>query len=79
MCDGLIGLGDRKSVQPMAVRLAPGDYDQSRHFVAAGVWDAAPCCAHPGMTRSPHGSRAGLLLKSPPRVRTDAHATEVPP
>ena len=39
---GLIGPGDRKSVQPMAGRLAPGDYDQLHHFVAAGVWDAAP-------------------------------------
>jgi len=38
---GLIGPGDRKSVQPMAARLAPGDYDQLHHFVAAGVWDAA--------------------------------------
>jgi SRSO17 transposase len=39
---GLIGPGDRKSVQPMADRFAPGDYDQLHHFVAAGVWDAAP-------------------------------------
>src|ERR1700694_4815848 len=39
---GLIGPGDRKSVQPMAERLAPGDYDQLHHFVAAGVLDAAP-------------------------------------
>ena len=39
---GLIGPGDRKSIQPMAARLAPGDYDQLHHFVAAGVWDAAP-------------------------------------
>ena len=39
---GLIGPGDRKSVQPMAERLAPGDYDQLHHFVAAGVWDASP-------------------------------------
>ena len=31
---GLIGPGDRKSVQPMAERLAPGDYDQLHHFVA---------------------------------------------
>ena len=35
---GLIGPGDRKSVQPMAERLAPGDYDQLHHFFAAGVW-----------------------------------------
>jgi len=39
---GLIGPGDRKSIQPMAERLAPGDYDQLHHFVSAGVWDAAP-------------------------------------
>jgi SRSO17 transposase len=39
---GLIGPGDRKSVQPMAERLAPDDYDQLHHFIAAGVWDAAP-------------------------------------
>jgi len=39
---GLIGPGDRKSIQPMAARLAPGEYDQLHHFVAAGVWDPAP-------------------------------------
>ena len=39
---GLIGPGDRKSVAPLAERFAPGDYDQLHHFVAAGVWDAAP-------------------------------------
>ena len=39
---GLIGPGDRKSIQPMAERLALGDYDQLHHFIAAGVWDAAP-------------------------------------
>src|SRR5678815_5904028 len=39
---GLIGPGDRKSVQPMAERVALGDYDQLHHFIAAGVWDAAP-------------------------------------
>jgi SRSO17 transposase len=39
---GLIGPGDRKSIAPMAERLAPGDYDQLHHFVSAGVWDAAP-------------------------------------
>ena len=39
---GLIGPGDRKSVQPMAERLAPGNYDQLHHFVTAGVWDSAP-------------------------------------
>jgi SRSO17 transposase len=39
---GLIGPGDRKSVEPMASRWAPGDYDQLHHFIASGVWDEAP-------------------------------------
>src|SRR3974390_19893 len=39
---GLIGPGDRKSIKPMAERLAVGEYDQLHHFIAAGVWDAKP-------------------------------------
>jgi SRSO17 transposase len=39
---GLIGPGERKSVQPLAERVAIGDYDQLHHFIAAGVWDAGP-------------------------------------
>src|SRR5258707_147692 len=39
---GVIGPGDRKSIQPMAERIALGDYDQLHHFIADGVWDAAP-------------------------------------
>src|SRR5437764_14862452 len=39
---GLIGPGDRKSIQPVARRLAFGEYDQLHHFIAAGIWDAAP-------------------------------------
>ena len=39
---GLIGPGDRKSLQPMAARLAPADYDQLHHFIAVGPWDDQP-------------------------------------
>lgn len=39
---GLIGPGDRKSVQPMAARDDRVGYDQLHHFVAAGVWDSGP-------------------------------------
>lgn len=39
---GLIGPGDRKSVQPMAARTSEFGYDQLHHFVADGVWDSAP-------------------------------------
>ncbi len=37
---GLIGPGDRKSVQPMATRTGDVGYNQLHHFVAAGVWDS---------------------------------------
>jgi SRSO17 transposase len=39
---GLIGPGDRKSVQPMAARDGEVSYDQLHHFIASGVWDWAP-------------------------------------
>jgi SRSO17 transposase len=39
---GLIGTGDRKSVQPMAACADEAGYDQPHHFVAAGIWDSAP-------------------------------------
>src|SRR5436190_17010465 len=34
---GLIGPGDRKSIEPMARRLALGACDRLHHFIAAGV------------------------------------------
>jgi len=39
---GLIGAGDRKSVQPMAARDSEVRYDQLHHFIANGAWDTAP-------------------------------------
>ncbi len=39
---GLIGPGERKSIEPMAARIAPGAYDRLHHFVCDGVWDAGP-------------------------------------
>src|SRR5512137_1782693 len=38
---GLIGAGDRKSVQLMAARDGDVGYDQLHHFIASSVWDAA--------------------------------------
>ncbi len=34
---GLIGIGERNSVQPMAMRDGSIGYDQLHHFVSAGV------------------------------------------
>lgn len=39
---GLIGPGERKSIQPMAERLGLGAHDRLHHFVSVGNWDAAP-------------------------------------
>jgi len=39
---GLIGPGDRKSVQPMAARSGSVNYDQLHHFIGSGIWDTAP-------------------------------------
>ena len=39
---GLIGPGDRKSIQPMAARVDEVSYDQLHHFIGAGIWDSEP-------------------------------------
>lgn len=39
---GLIGPGDRKSIQPMAARAETLSYDRLHHFIGAGIWDSAP-------------------------------------
>src|SRR5215213_5970804 len=39
---GLILPGERKSVEPMAARVAPGDTQQLHHFVSTSPWAAAP-------------------------------------
>lgn len=38
---GLIGAGDRKSIQPMAARDGDFGYDQLHHVIANRTWDAA--------------------------------------
>ena len=39
---GLLGPGERKSLQPMAARLGLRGHDQLHHFVASPAWDDAP-------------------------------------
>lgn len=39
---GLLAPGERKSVEPLAARVAPGDYQQLHHFVSGARWDPAP-------------------------------------
>jgi SRSO17 transposase len=39
---GLLGPGERKSVQPLAARVAPPDNDQRHHFISSPAWPTAP-------------------------------------
>jgi len=78
---GLIGPGDRKSVQPMATRFAPGDYDQLHHFIAAGVWDAAPLEAEllVGADRLVGGQTAVLVIDDTALPKKGSHSVGVAP
>src|SRR3954447_5884511 len=40
--EGLLLPGGRKSVEPLAERVAPGAVQQLHHFVAASPWNTAP-------------------------------------
>jgi SRSO17 transposase len=39
---GLLGPGERKSLQPMAARFGLSGHDQLQHFIASPAWDDAP-------------------------------------
>ena len=39
---GLILPGERKSIEPMAARIAPGDVQQLHHFLSTSPWPTAP-------------------------------------
>src|SRR5919199_922481 len=69
---GLLGPGERKSVQPMAARVAPADGDQLHHFISrpairrrAGQDGElpGPGLAHPGPRRSA-GARGAAALSA---------------
>jgi SRSO17 transposase len=40
--EGLILPGERKSIEPMAARVAPADTQQLHHFVSTSPWPTAP-------------------------------------
>src|SRR5829696_5948785 len=39
---GLLGPGERKSIEPMAARMAPGDVQQLHHFISTSPWATEP-------------------------------------
>src|ERR1051325_11133818 len=78
---GLIGPGDRKSIQPIAERLALGEYDQLHHFIAAGLWDAAPLERELVVQadRLGGGSDAVLVIDDTAIPKKGAHSVGVAP
>src|SRR5262249_37804887 len=66
---GLIGPGDRKSIQPMARRLALGECDQLHHFIAAGAWESAPVeTGRPVRAARVGGGRDAVVVGDEPAI-----------
>jgi SRSO17 transposase len=78
---GLIGAGDRKSVQPMAARDGDVGYDQLHHFIASGVWDPAPLekALLVEADRMVGGSDAWLIVDDTALPKKGAHSVGVAP
>ena len=78
---GLIGPGDRKSVQPMAARAGDASYDQLHHFVASGVWDAVPLEAAllAEADRMVGGNDAWLIIDDTSLPKKGMHSVGVAP
>jgi SRSO17 transposase len=78
---GLIGPGDRKSIQPMAERLALGCYDRLHHFISSGAWDAAPVEAEllVQADKLVGGSDAVLVIDDTAMLKKGKHSVGVAP
>ena len=78
---GLIGAGDRKSIQPMATRDGEVGYDQLHHFIASGVWDAAPLekVLLAEADRMVGGAGAWLIVDDTALPKKGAHSVGVAP
>ena len=78
---GLIGPGDRRSVQLMAARAVEAGYDQLHHFVAAGIWDSAPLDAAllSEADRLVGGSGAFLVIDDTAMPKKGRHSVGVAP
>ena len=78
---GLIGPGDRKSVQPMAERFTPGEYDRLHHFIASGAWNSAPLEAEllVQADRLVGGSDAVLVIDDTALPKKGTHSVGVAP
>jgi SRSO17 transposase len=76
---GLLGPGERKSVQPMAAWIAPADCDQLHHFISSPAWQTAPLevvLAHEA-DRLVGGSEAVLIVDDTALPKKGEHSVGV--
>jgi SRSO17 transposase len=76
---GLLGPGDRKSIQPMAERVAPEEHEQLHRFVATSPWDTAPLeavLAREGQ-RLAGGADAVLIIDDTTLLKQGKHSVGV--
>jgi SRSO17 transposase len=76
---GLLLPGERKSVEPMAARVAPGEVQQLHHFVSASPWAAGPLEAElvRAADRLVGGPGAVLVVDDTALVKQGAHSVGV--
>lgn len=78
---GLIGPSERKSMEPLAARVAAGKYDRLHHFISDGVWDAASLEAQLARqaNRLVGGSDAVLIIDDTALPKKGRHSVGVAP
>lgn len=78
---GLIGPGDRKSVQTMSQRLGLGTHNRLHHLASAGIWDAEPLEAELIIqaNRLVGGSDACLVIDETVPPKKGQHSVGVAP
>jgi SRSO17 transposase len=76
---GLILPGERKSIEPMAARVAPSDVQQLHHFVSTSPWPTAPVEEElvRAADRLVGGSDAVLVLDDTALVKQGRHSVGV--
>src|SRR5438270_12280330 len=77
--EGLIMPGERKSVEPMAARVAPGDTQQLHHFVSTSPWATEPLEDEPvrAADRLVGGPEAVLVIDETGLVERGRHPAGV--
>src|SRR4029453_5386679 len=76
---GLILPGERKSIEPLAARVAPGDTQQLHHFVSTSPWPTAPLEEElvRAADRLVGGADAALVVDDTALVKQGGHSVGV--